>query len=274
MTGDNSRRAARAAQSRRFAERIPTPSITNFFAAAAPPQAPVPVPVPVPAPAAAPAPPKKRPLEEISGNISSGRAPKTVKVEPLSRDELRALLQERLDELAPGMTLGELMKDEENEDHEVVTEERWLNRVWAKPPGTSARGTGGRPEKSGQDQIKDAAATCRQDARRQPNPTAEALGLGPCEIAKADGRRPRHGGIRAVFDGKPGRKATMTYHLTWVAVYGLIPSRELEYSHRCHEACCINPGHGCWESRADNKSRDCCREEDAPPCPHQPPCLI
>ena len=115
----------------------------------------------------------------------------------------------------------------------------------------------------------------------------------PCEIAPPDPsyttNRPRHRGIRATINGKTSRRATMTYHLTWVAEYGLIPSgnggARLEFSHRCHQSCCINPKHGGWELPGLNKAREQCRPERGGShtigegggsvlrCPHGTPCL-
>ena len=138
--------------------------------------------------------------------------------------------------------------------------------MW-KQPAPAPTGRRGRPPPSGADKIRRAAADVRRRATKRPNPTAEAAGLGPCELAPADPsyatKRPRHRGIYATINGKTRRPAVMSYHLTWVAVNGLIPlgdhGARYEFSHYCHQPCCVNPQHGGFETPAVNKKRERCR---------------
>lgn len=175
--------------------------------------------------------------------------------------------------------------DEDNEieaENEDVTEDRWLNILWNQLAGTRS-GRRGRPAASGQDKIVKAANKERAEAAKTPNPAAEALGLGPCELAALNEsyatNRPRHRGISATIGGRTVRRAVFTYHLTWVAQFGLIPSgnhgERLEYSHYCHQPCCINPQHGGFEPSAVNKTREGCRGGVAASgCGlHNPPCF-
>lgn len=132
---------------------------------------------------------------------------------------------------------------------------------------------------AGKDMIQDAAQAARERARLQPHKAAEAAGCGPCEIIDAKNVRMVRPSttFRTTFDGETvSKKFCPTYHVTWVAEYGPIPDPpvggiSLEYSHICHQGCCINPKHGVWESATANITRNYCRvPEEA--CFHQPQC--
>ena len=72
--------------------------------------------------------------------------------------------------------------------------------------------------------IQDAAATIIKEATPQPNPTAEALDLGPCLASKRidandEAGRPRKRLTEYTDDvnGAQEQFVTMAYHITWTS---------------------------------------------------------
>jgi hypothetical protein len=72
------------------------------------------------------------------------------------------------------------------------------------------------------------------------------------------------------------------WHMIWIAVNEGPSPLGLQYSHRCHNENCINPGHGIWETDQQNKDRNRCQNSShiilpddtiILTCPHVPPCL-
>lgn len=88
-------------------------------------------------------------------------------------------------------------------------------------------------------------------------------------------------------DGKPAKRSFHSYHLTWLAKFGLkdMDISTKQYSHRCHQLACINPHHGCWETSSGNNCRNCCLKHGSHllvvphnsqivrVCTHDPVCL-
>ena len=157
--------------------------------------------------------------------------------------------------------------------------------LWWLPGRAAKIGTskGGRRPKSGRKVIEDAAVTIIATATTAANPAAAALGLGPCLLGKGIGKngeggrgRPRKQLTGALGpNGESQQFAAMEYHITWCAAEGKPPPGVpgLGWSHRCHNPGCVEPKHGLWELWEKNRERDTCAEEDAGPCPHDPPCV-
>ena len=139
---------------------------------------------------------------------------------------------------------------------------------------------------SGVDQVKRNAKTILLKSDELNNVAAEAENLGPCQISTAGVRkgRPTHGIWWTNLDGQRVRKNFRSYHITWAAEYGRIPSHNLnlQYSHRCHKNDCVEARHGVWEGESRNIGRNACvgRSHLVLPdgtcilqCTHDPPCL-
>lgn len=81
----------------------------------------------------------------------------------------------------------------------------------------------------------------------------------------------------------------MAHHVAWLAAYGpgfyaKVVKEGLEYGHRCHARCCIEPTHGHWVTSAENKDEQQCSTgshwidlktgEVRVSCVHDPRCLV
>ena len=177
-----------------------------------------------------------------------------------------------------------------------------LNQLFNKPQQPRT-GVAGRPGLSGRNQIQGIGTRALQGSSPFPNPIAIHHNLGDCQLqtASLDTRGRPQKTVRFTLPGidkefKMSFKSVLsiypplttltsiarTYHITWIGRYGQITSPTLEYSHRCHQECCINPSHGVWETSKDNQARDGCKfggtfilpnRQVLVRCPHTPVCL-
>lgn len=172
----------------------------------------------------------------------------------------------------------------------TTSQVKFLRRVWEKvnPPPSKGKG---RPLKTGPEQIQDKAKVASDNATVHANPIAVALGLGNCQLGALDPHRTIKRPVtplQATMGLKREKKVILQYHLTWVAKYGPPATNPGdEYSHRCHQPCCINPLHGLWEQGGKNRGRggcadgkshwlltlDCGTRKLMLNCPHDPCCL-
>lgn len=160
----------------------------------------------------------------------------------------------------------------------------YLNELLGKPAPTS-NGKRGNPGKSGLEQISDNARQIRREASPKHNQISEHFGLGPCLISSNSLNglgRPVKSIKWQLPTGSYQKRDFMAYHVTWVAEHGRIPDVNLSYSHWCHDACCVNPLHGGWESLPENSARNKCERNShlvlpngaiIVLCQHQPVCL-
>ncbi|KAL9044374.1 MAG: hypothetical protein Q9214_002483 [Letrouitia sp. 1 TL-2023] len=164
----------------------------------------------------------------------------------------------------------------------------FLRKLWYKPAEKRPRGA---PIKAGEAQIKDKAAVIMNKAELQFNPVAATLGLGDCMIVKTSDtsrttNRPFEKLTAAIGQEQRTGHNMLSYHITWVAANGPTAGGR-EYSHRCHQKCCVATKHGVWESGLKNTRRKICADgkshfllDNGPDdkylvriCPHEPECL-
>jgi hypothetical protein len=129
--------------------------------------------------------------------------------------------------------------------------------------------------------IAAAAATILAAASAQPNPAAQARGLGPCQIAatgSVENRgRPTHSMTIPAGSSTTGEAVQFqpaAYHITWCAANRQPPPAQpgLHYSHLCNNKRCVEARHGVWEGAGVNADRERCRAGAA--CAHVPRCLV
>lgn len=145
-------------------------------------------------------------------------------------------------------------------------------------PARQGARAGGRRRKPGPEMIAAAAARIRAAAVPSPllSPGALPCLLAPLGAVESRGR-PTHSMTIPANGGRPARQfQAPSYHITWSAAANQPPLRgNIEYSHRCHRKRCVEPTHGVWEGRADNRSREACRGLGVgAACGHNPPCLF
>ena len=188
----------------------------------------------------------------------------------------------------PAQTWGDSrmnVDNQVNESLQLAKNKRELNQLREKPKPLPS-GKPGNQGKSGLQQIQDNASKLLKDADRQQNEVAEHLGLGACLISNSEVHRGRP--RKSIMLRNPGMEPvnihSMAYHVTWCAHFGAIPEDvRLEYSHRCHNAKCIEPRHGIWERHHENSSRIECEKHGShwilpngvivKLCRHTIPCL-
>jgi Zinc-binding loop region of homing endonuclease len=159
----------------------------------------------------------------------------------------------------------------------------YLNELLDKPAPTHT-GKVGRKGKSGRQQVNDNGAQIKDNATAKPNAIAELLGMGPCLESTASLNhqgRPLKSIKWQLPNGEYQKRDFFAYHVTWVAEYGRIPDPRFSYSHRCHNALCVEPRHGLWERLVDNSARNICvnnshlmlpNDAIVRWCPHSPEC--
>ena len=176
------------------------------------------------------------------------------------------------------------IRDDTVDEGQGIMPGRRLALLWNYTPAQThakkGKYKGGRPPKSGRTIIEDAAKKILLSATVKHNPRAESLGLGPCQIGrgigtKSEGSRPRKQLTAPI--GKNGARVqfgALAYHITWCAEVLQAPPQVpgLGWSHRCHDASCVNPRHGLWQQLVDNKDRDDCRD-NPDSCEHTPVCI-
>ncbi|KAI0873580.1 hypothetical protein GGS24DRAFT_501604 [Hypoxylon argillaceum] len=171
---------------------------------------------------------------------------------------------------------------EEDEDDDEEDEDRPprraafganLRALWQVAGGPARRGAraGERRRKSGPEMITSAATKILTAATPSPFLAAAAA---PCLLAPlgaVENRgRPSHSlTIPADGDLQPRQFQAAAYHVTWCARANQPPpGGRVEYSHRCHQKRCVEPTHGVWETRAENRSREACRVVGGAGCGH------
>lgn len=78
-----------------------------------------------------------------------------------------------------------------------------------------------------------------------------------------------------------GTKPICLHALSAYDRFGKLPGKGQDVSHLCHNPCCFNPSHLCYESRQLNNQRKgcivCIKDEQGLTrllCTHEPPCIL
>jgi hypothetical protein len=157
-----------------------------------------------------------------------------------------------------------------------------LNVLWNRRSIKNNRA--GRPDKDGKQQIIDNSISILNGATSFNAQRLTLLQEKPCKIStlSLDSRGRPQRSMRVKLNDESKKVNFRPYHLTWMAANETIPSNTLlQYSHRCHQPCCVEPTHGVWEIDIDNKNRNKCvncshvifNNQLITLCPHNPTCL-